>query len=234
MDAMDSGDTANVQGHPETAHVADTRAEVDAPTGTAEGTASADNTASANDTASAENTGDLDSAPAHRPSGGRRVLTRRQKVSAVVLSALVSLGVALIAAGVSGSVTGDEQSRLPEEIEQIQPALGDKVLNQANVLVDLIPGYTGRLILDDTPLATQSTAEAEPTGGASPPSTTIAIDPDSVRFDAGNNTLSFQPRPGAALERFSVGRHTVKLIYWKITESEASAYSYFWYFDVTA
>lgn len=169
----------------------------------------------------------------------RRVPTRRQKIVAVALSAALSLGIALIVAGITGAVTGDERSRLPEEIERIQPALGDKVLNQSNIVVDLIPGYTGRLIIDNVPLATQSTAQPEPgSGGGSPTSmptpTTVAIDPNLVRFDAGNNTLNFQPRPGAFIERFAVGRHTVKVIYWKITESEAQAYSYFWYFDVTA
>lgn len=167
----------------------------------------------------------------------RRVPTRRQKIVAVALSAALSLGVALIIAGVTGAVTGDEQSRLPEEIERIQPALGDKVLNQSNIVVDLIAGYTGRLIIDDIQLTTQSTAQPEPGGAGAttiPTPTTIDIDPNLVRFDAGNNTLSFQPRPGAFVERFAVGRHTVKVIYWKITESEAQSYSYFWYFDVTA
>lgn len=168
----------------------------------------------------------------------RRTPTRKQKIVAVAISAALSLGIALIVAGVLGAVTGDERSRLPEEIERIQPALGDKVLNQSNIVVDLIPGYTGRLIIDNVPLATQSTAQPEPGGGGSPTSmptpTTVAIDPNLVRFDAGNNTLDFQPRPGAFIERFAVGRHTVKVIYWKITESEAQAFSYFWYFDVTA
>lgn len=166
---------------------------------------------------------------------GWRHLPRSRKVSALVLSALVSLGLALIIAGVQGSVTGREQSRLPEEIERVQPALGDKVLNQANIVVDLAPGYQGRLIIDDLEFNTVSTAESEPSGeSAAGPTTTLPFNPDDVRFDAGTNTLSYQPRPGGAIERFAVGRHTAKVIYWKIIEGETSSFSYFWYFDVTA
>ena len=162
-------------------------------------------------------------------------LPRSRKLSAFGLSAALSLGIAFVIAGVSGSVTGRDQSRLPDEIEQLQPALGDKVLNQANIVVDLAPGYTGRLIVDDLVLRTVSTAESEPRGNAgSAPTTTIAFDPDTVRFDAGTNTLGFQPRPGGAIERFAVGRHLIKVIYWKLTESEVNSFSFTWYFDVSA
>ena len=139
-------------------------------------------------------------------------------------------------AGVQGSVTGDKRSRLPSEIERVQPSLGDKVLNQVGLLVDLIPGYIGRLVIDGLPFQTVSTAEPEPVGGSgvATPTTLFVDDPNSVRYDAGNNTLGYQPRPGGAIERFSVGRHFVTVIYWKVEESEASSFSYTWYFDVTA
>jgi hypothetical protein len=190
-----------------------------------------DDTATADDDTA---TADDDTAPPPPPRGWKH-LPRSRKISALVLSALVSLGLALIVSGIQGSVTGRERSRLPEEIERIQPALGDKVLNQANIVVDLTPGYTGRLIIDDVVFPTVSTAEAEPAGqpGATP-TTTIPFDPNTVRFDAGTNTLSYQPRPGAVLERFEVGRHTVKVIYWKVVDGEAASFSFFWYFDVTA
>lgn len=161
--------------------------------------------------------------------------TRRQLLSAVVLSALLALGVALILVGVSSSSTGRSQSRLPAEIEEIRPSLGDKVLNQADIQVDLAPGYTGRLIVDDIPFPTVSTAADEPAGeSGSAPTTTLALSPDDVRFDAGNNVLSYQPRPGGSIERFGSGRHLVKVVYWKIVEGEKSSLSYTWYFDVTA
>lgn len=192
---------------------------------------------------STESHGDLElaDAPASTPAVRRSAFRpwaghpRSKVISAMVVSAALALGIALITVGVGNSVTGREQSNLPSEIERIQPGLGDKVLNQANIVVDLAPGYTGRLIIDDVALITESTAEAEPTGasGAAPP-TTVQFNPDAVRFDAGTNTLSFQPSPRAFIERFAVGRHLVKVVYWKVTESEASSLSYTWYFDVTA
>ena len=65
--------------------------------------------------------------------------------------------------------------------------------------------------------------------------TSVALDDaTSVRFDAGNNVLTYQPRPGGTIERFRSGRHIVKVFYWKIAEGEKTALSYTWYFDVTA
>jgi hypothetical protein len=175
------------------------------------------------------------------PEPTRAPVQRRFDRSRIIVSLVVLVGAGLIVAGVLGSVTGREQSDLPVEIERIEPSRGDKVLNQANIVVDLAPGYTGRLIIDTVALTTESTQQALPgSGDATPtvpvPSTpvTVAVDPNAVRFDAGSNTLSFQPRPGADLERFGAGRHLVQVIYWKLTESEANSYSYTWYFEVTA
>lgn len=169
--------------------------------------------------------------------------TKIRPVTAVVLSLAFAFGTALILIAVFGSKTGRDQSALPAEIEAIQPSRGDKVLSQANIVADLVAGYGGRLEIDFQPLATANTQEAQPTGqvtgatgGAATPTTPppTDLDPNAVRFDAGSNILSFQPRPGADLERFSVGRHFVKVIYWKLTEGEANSFSYTWYFDVTA
>ena len=137
--------------------------------------------------------------------------------------------------GVSGAVTGRQQSSLPPQIEQIQPSLGDKVLNQTEILVHLVPGYGGRLLIDDVALPTASTQQVEPGSGAtSVPATTVVYDPFAVRFDAGTNTLTYLPKPGARIERFSAGRHFVKVLYWKLVDGEVSSYSYTWYFDVIA
>jgi hypothetical protein len=138
---------------------------------------------------------------------------------------------------VTSAVTGRQQSSLPAAIEQVQPALGDKVLDQAAVGVKFVAGYTGTVTIDSTALRTIATAQAEP-GGSGPvaPVTPISVDlpPDGVRFDSGNYALSFQPRPGAVIDRYAVGRHYVHLLYWKIIQGQASALSYTWYFDVTA
>jgi hypothetical protein len=168
------------------------------------------------------------------PGGARR--GRRIDKSRLILSMLAAVGVALILFGVLGSVTGRTQSSLPDEIERITPSLGDKVLNQTNVLADFIAGYGARMEIDGLAIPQYTTFQEEPGGESTDvtaPPPTIA-DPTAARFDLGTNTLSFQPRPGAVIERFEVGRHFVKVFYWKLAEGEATALSYTWYFDVSA
>jgi hypothetical protein len=155
---------------------------------------------------------------------------------AMVASAILAVAVGLIAYAVLTASSGRAQSRLPDEIEQISPADGDKVLNQVAVVVDLQAGYGGRLEIDGFVPPVVSTQQVEPSGeqpDSSAPVTTPVDGPDAVRFDAGTNTLSFQPRPGATIERFSVGRHMVKVTYWKLIEGEVNSRSYTWFFDVT-
>jgi len=162
---------------------------------------------------------------------------RRVDVSRLVASVVLAFAVVMIGYAVVDASTGRDQSNLPPEIERIQPAAGDKVLNQTPVIVDLIAGYGGRLEIDGVALPTVSTQQQEPTGNTldpSTPTTVPVVDPNVVRFDAGTNTLSYQPRPGADMERFDVGRHVVKVLYWKLIEGEAAARSYTWFFDVTA
>lgn len=159
---------------------------------------------------------------------------RRIDWTRVFLSVAIALGGTLIVIGVLGSRTGRDQSGLPDEIERIQPARGDRVLSQSDIVVDLVDGYGGRLEIDGVAVPTESTQQAEPGGDGSAPVATAVEDPDAARFDAGTNTLSFQPRPGARLDRFEVGRHVVRVLYWKLTEGETRSRSYTWYFDVAA
>lgn len=176
-----------------------------------------------------------------RENGAVSVWKHRFDRSRLITSFAVVLGATLIFIGLIGSVTGREQSDLPDQIERIQPVRGDKVLSQSSLVVDLVSGYGGRLEIDGVPYPTLSTQEPLPVGapGASGPAGSVAPvplvdDPNAVRFDAGTNTLSFQPRPDAEIERFEVGQHFVRVVYWKLVDGEAVSRSYTWYFDVTA
>lgn len=169
--------------------------------------------------------------------------TRRYDRGKLIRGTIVIGGALLIFLGIAGSVTGRDQSNLPDEIERIEPSKGDKVLNQANLVVDLVPGYTGELIIDGVLLPTVSTQVGEPTGPAATDVTASSVaaptpvSPDDlnvVRFDAGTNTLSFQPRPGGDLERFAAGQHFVTVRYWKIIEGPQNDFTYGWGFEVTA
>jgi hypothetical protein len=161
---------------------------------------------------------------------------RRIDRARLLASLALAFGLALVVYGVLDAVTGREQSRLPPQIERIQPAAGDRVLNQAPVVVDLADGYAGRLEVDGVAYPTVSTQIAEPTGAgadAAAAPTAVETGPDSVRVDAGTNTLTYQPRPGGTVERFEIGRHIVRVVYWRLVDGEAVSRSYTWYFDVT-
>ena len=56
--------------------------------------------------------------------------------------------------------------------------------------------------------------------------------PPTVIYDAGNATLSFQPSDKSAIKEFTQGLHTVKVIYWKVTEDRSHSKSYAWSFNV--
>lgn len=161
---------------------------------------------------------------------------RRIDRARLLASLALAFGLALVVYGVLDAVTGREQSKLPPQIERIQPAAGDRVLNQAPVVVDLADGYAGRLEVDGVAYPTVSTQIAEPTGAgadAAAGDPVAVVEPDSVRFDAGTNTLTYQPRPGGTVERFDIGRHIVRVVYWRLVDGEAVSRSYTWYFDVT-
>ena len=59
-------------------------------------------------------------------------------------------GLVLVGWGVSSSVTGREALDLPEQIESVDPIRGSvRVPAQSKVFVDLLPGYTGVLVIAD-------------------------------------------------------------------------------------
>ncbi len=141
----------------------------------------------------------------------------------------LAVGVVLIVFGFTTVRTGTEVAGLPEVIELISPQPDDRVLRQTPVSVDLIPGYTGRLVIDDKE---PEVVEIEPLVDAEPGQT--ATDPVlATRFDPGGNILTFQPAEGAIIAQFAPGRHRVKVIYWRIDLGPDSARSHTWDFNVT-
>ncbi|MDP9464183.1 MAG: hypothetical protein M3P52_06135, partial [Actinomycetota bacterium] len=132
--------------------------------------------------------------------------------------------------GFMSSVTGREALALPSTIEDIDPVRGAvRVPAQTEVFVDLLPGYTGVLIIDDVELETVDrsdlgTSQPVPGQQVSLPATTI--------YEKGNATLTFVPSEGAAIESFSQGTHTAKVVFWKVLESRDRAQSYTWTFSV--
>lgn len=157
--------------------------------------------------------------------GRRRPIDRTM----LLISAGLAIGFILIIAGLLSATTGRDALRLPDEIELVDPSPGDSVLGQSEILVDLVPGYTGELVIDGQTLpVVEIVAAANPEPGQD-----IAPDTLVTRFDLGTNTLRFLPQEGAPIERLEQGPHTVKVVYWRIDEGPTAARSFTWQFDVS-
>jgi hypothetical protein len=142
----------------------------------------------------------------------------------------IAVGVALIGFGLATSITGDDVTQLPDEIESISPVPDAvQVLAQTNVVVDLAEGYEGALTVDGIEFRTlrledYSNPNVEP-------GTQVDI-PAGVLFEPGNETLTFTPGPDIEITRFAEGNHTVRVEYWRSADPERRARSYTWTFNV--
>ena len=148
----------------------------------------------------------------------------------LVCSLVIAGGVVLVILGFRSSVTGRQALALPATIEDIDPVRGAvRVPAQSEVFVDLLPGYTGVLIIDDVELQTVDRSEL---GAANPvPGQQVSL-PATTIYERGNATLTFVPTEGAPIESFTQGTHTATVIFWKVLESRERSLSYTWTFSV--
>lgn len=93
-------------------------------------------------------------------------------------------------------------------IEKLVPAPATQILSQAEVGVDLAPGYTAELSLNGIPIA----------------------DDEVKRVDATNSVL-FLPGPGKSVQEFTPGTNTITVRYWRIADGEGTAQSSTWVFE---
>lgn len=147
----------------------------------------------------------------------------------LVVSAGISLGVVLIVFGFASSITGDEAREFPAAIERMSPADGDRVLRQAQVIVDFADGYEASLNIDGIDLPVTRLDELTTSGAQPAPGAQVEL-PATAVFDPGNNVVSFQPQDGALIESFAQGEHVATVRYWKILEGPAKSRIYQWRF----
>lgn len=156
--------------------------------------------------------------------------TTRQKAKRLAVSFAIAVGIVLVFVGVNTSVTGRDAQDLPAEIENTTPVRSAaQVLQQEQIIVDLITGYTGILIVNNVEIETFTLGEsAAPNAvpGAQPDVPLVTI------FEAGNSTLTYTPADGAPIEQFTTGVNTVQVRYWKIIDGPSRAKSFTWQFDV--
>jgi hypothetical protein len=156
----------------------------------------------------------------------RKKLDRQQ----LLLSIGIALGLVLVIFGFRAAQTGRDEAGLPDVIERISPANGDRVLRQSQIIVDFIEGYQAVLIIDGLELPTTRLDELTSSGQQAAPGAQVELPPTAV-FDPGNFIVSFQPQPGAIIEEFRQGEHEGKVRYWKISEGREKSRVYTWKFD---
>jgi hypothetical protein len=150
-----------------------------------------------------------------------------QRRRLLLSSLVIGVGLVLIVSGFRSSVTGRKALALPATIENIDPVRGAVgVPAQTEVFVDLLPGYTGELIIDDIRLQTTDIRSIPVTPGQQ-----VTL-PATVIYDDARATLTFIPTPDAAITSFTQGTHTAKVIYWKAVDGPTKARSYTWTFSV--
>ncbi len=152
-------------------------------------------------------------------------------------SFVIAAGLVLVVLGFRSSITGREALALPATIEGIDPVRGAvRVPSQTEVFVDLLPGYTGVLVIDGVELQTVDPNDLSgPTDASAPvqvvPGQQVTL-PATTIYERGNATLTFVPTEGAPIESFTQGPHTATVIFWKILESRQRSQSYTWTFSV--
>ncbi len=150
-----------------------------------------------------------------------------------IASLVIACGLVLIIYGFTSAITGSDGIDRPEAIESVQPVENAvQVLQQDQIVVDLIPGYEARLVVDGVELPTTviGQSDVDPNVQAQPGE---QIDlPTTAVFDPGNAVISFQPVEGALVETLSEGKHEVTVFFWRIEDGPEQASTYTWTFEV--
>ena len=149
----------------------------------------------------------------------------------LTISIGISAGLVLFVIGMSTGLTGRDSTNLPDAIEQISPGQGDQVLQQTEIIVDFVEGYTATLTIDGIELPTTRLDEIISTGKQIAPGAQIDLPPTAV-FDVGNYIISFLPQPGAPIANLAQGEHTGSVRYWLIKDGENASRTYSWTFFV--
>jgi hypothetical protein len=139
----------------------------------------------------------------------------------LLVSLLVTVGIGSIVYGFASAQTGNDCVTDKTSIERIEPGCGDRILRQSEVGADLKAGLNGTLTIDGVELPTFDVNTASPTDA----------DRLKAQYDEGTGTILFTPRPGALIEEFTAGQHTIVLTYGPVDQPDTRQ-SFSWTFDV--
>ena len=147
----------------------------------------------------------------------------------VVLATLgLAAGLGMILVGFDTGLTGRDASNLPDAIEAISPADGQRVLRQSQVIVDFVEGWEASLTIDGVELPVTRLDELTSSGAQPRPGAQVELPPSAV-YDPGKFTSSFLPKDGAPIEEFAQGEHSATVRYWR-TDGTSKVRAYSWTF----
>lgn len=132
---------------------------------------------------------------------------RRFNWPRLLTAVALAVGLAVFISGFTSARTGRPEG-LPSAIVSFTPGPGDRVLRQIEISVELQPIYTGALIVD-------------------------GFEVTAKYPKAQRNILSFQAGPDTEITEFRPGVHSVRLVYWRQTDTRADSLSYYWEFTTT-
>jgi hypothetical protein len=132
----------------------------------------------------------------------------------LLIIVMVVVAFAALYAGVRATDTGDSDpvsvSGRPDVVEHLVPGAGDEVIRQAELGIDLAPGYEGALVLNG-----------------------VEIPTDELRLVPEQNQVFFTPAEGKVVERLNAGPNCAMAIVWKASAGRGTAddQSFTWCFD---
>jgi hypothetical protein len=139
----------------------------------------------------------------------------------VIVAILVAAAAILVVSQRGGESAGGGTGCSDPAVVGWDPCPGSRVLRQAQVGVELQPGYDGRISIDGVQVP-----EEQMQGAIVPGSEAYqALTPDERALGPrpnNKNVVKFQPGKGKVIERFS-GQISVTIRYWKISAGEETA-----------
>ena len=146
--------------------------------------------------------------PDHAP---RRMSEGRYRL---LIAGLVGVAFVALYAGVRATDTGEEDAGTttgrPDVVEHLVPGAGDEVLRQAELGIDLAPGYEGALTVNG-----------------------VEIPTEELRLVPEQNQVFFTPGEGKAVERLRAGPNCAMAIVWKSSQGRGTPddQAFTWCFD---
>lgn len=105
------------------------------------------------------------------------------------------------------SAPRQEASGLPPAVERVSPADGDLNLRQETISADLVPGYTGYLLING-----------------------VEVPRDDLQVVDAINTITLRPLPDSDYAVLEPGPYCATIVYRPIGRPESDSESYTWCF----